>query len=1011
MKKITLFLFVLFASLQVNAQFGCGSAVPITNGYTATGIITPGTGGPEDWNDNPTDTGATNGFYWDDDVYLFQYTSGPTPEEISMTTFSVNSWNGIGIFSNCTGTSFSGMLAAQGSTGSNATKTVTANIAANQTVYIAVGQWGTPNGLNFDVTSFTAIPLVNPPSCTALSTPANGAINISNPVITWPVATGGATSYKLSVGTSAGATDILNNFDVGNVLTYNLGSLAAGTTYYVTVTPTNSNGDASNCTESSFSTCGTLIPDLIETFDTFVPGCWSNQFGGDLEVGPTAATGSGWGADGFANVGTTGAFRNNIYTTGANDWVISPLISIPATGYELKFDAAATQYSSTNAPTNAWEADDFIQILVSTTGTTNWTILHIYNDTNQPSNTGTSLVLDLDAYAGQTVRFAFRAIEGSENGSADIDFSVDNFEVRATPSSVPTCATNIVATPNPTCGNFANLITWNAATGADGYRITMGTTSGGTDIADNVLIGNSLTYSFVGTMATTYYYTIVPFNAAGPATDCTEMSFSTNVNGCYCPSVPTSNDGNGITSVQVQSTDFPTTDVTYFDHTATIVNMSQGISNNVQITFGTGVTYNTYILIDFNNDLDFTDEGELVYTGESTNANPMTLNASFIMPLTAPLGQHRMRIVTADFMATVDPCYSGSWGVTLDFAINITEAPACLPPTALSASAITAVSADLGWTENGSATVWDIEWGTVGFTATGTPNITDATNPQNLGGLTSNTAYSFYVRANCGTDESTWSGPFTFTTACTATDVPYSQDFESAVDIALPNCTSQENVGGGNLWTVTTNGTAYGFATKALTYTYNSSNDANVWFFTQGINLTAGTAYKISYDYGSTGTTFPEKLKVAYGTSASASAMTNLLVDHGDVTNNPGINSLVEFTPTTTGVHYFGFNAYSDADQYYLFVDNIIVDVQLSANSFDSSSFVAYPNPVKNVLNLAYSQNISQVEIFNLLGQKMTSNSFNTTTAEIDMSSYASGAYLVKVTSNNVTKTVRVIKE
>ncbi len=40
------------------------------------------------------------------------------------------------------GTTFSGALAAQGSTNATATKTVTANIGAGQTVYFAIGQWG-----------------------------------------------------------------------------------------------------------------------------------------------------------------------------------------------------------------------------------------------------------------------------------------------------------------------------------------------------------------------------------------------------------------------------------------------------------------------------------------------------------------------------------------------------------------------------------------------------------------------------------------------------------------------------------------------------------------------------------------------------------------------------------------------------------------------------------------------------------------------------------------------------
>jgi hypothetical protein len=41
----------------------------------------------------------------------------------------------------------------------------------------------------------------------------------------------------------------------------------------------------------------------------------------------------------------------------------------------------------------------------------------------------------------------------------------------------------------------------------------------------------------------------------------------------------------------------------------------------------------------------------------------------------------------------------------------------------------------------------------------------------------------------------------------------------------------------------------------------------------------------------------------------------------------------------------------------------------------------------------------------------MASNSFDATTAQVDMTSYTSGIYLVNVTSNNTTKTIRVIKE
>ena len=86
-------------------------------------------------------------------------------------------------------------------------------------------------------------------------------------------------------------------------------------------------------------------------------------------------------------------------------------------------------------------------------------------------------------------------------------------------------------------------------------------------------------------------------------------------------------------------------------------------------------------------------------------------------------------------------------------------------------------------------------------------------------------------------------------------------------------------------------------------------------------------------------------------------------------------------------------------------------DDGLGNNSFDNSNFSYYPNPVKNTLNLSYNQEISNVEIFNLIGQKVSSNVINANQGQVDMSNLSNGVYLVKVTSNNQVKTIRVIKE
>jgi hypothetical protein len=98
--------------------------------------------------------------------------------------------------------------------------------------------------------------------------------------------------------------------------------------------------------------------------------------------------------------------------------------------------------------------------------------------------------------------------------------------------------------------------------------------------------------------------------------------------------------------------------------------------------------------------------------------------------------------------------------------VSVTETPACAAPTALTASAITATGANLGWTENGTATLWNIEYGPAGFTlGTGIPVGGVNSNPYAISGLTAFTTYNYYVQADCGGSTSDWSGPFSFTTA------------------------------------------------------------------------------------------------------------------------------------------------------------------------------------------------------------------------------------------------------
>jgi hypothetical protein len=92
--------------------------------------------------------------------------------------------------------------------------------------------------------------------------------------------------------------------------------------------------------------------------------------------------------------------------------------------------------------------------------------------------------------------------------------------------------------------------------------------------------------------------------------------------------------------------------------------------------------------------------------------------------------------------------------------------PPCLTPTALTAANIAATAADLDWTESGTATKWDLEYGAPGFTpGTGTMISGITAKPYHLTGLTASSNYAFIVRADCGNNNlSGWSAASQFTT-------------------------------------------------------------------------------------------------------------------------------------------------------------------------------------------------------------------------------------------------------
>lgn len=397
-------------------------------------------------------------------------------------------------------------------------------------------------------------------------------------------------------------------------------------------------------------------------------------------------------------------------------------------------------------------------------------------------------------------------------------------------------------------------------------------------------------------------------------------------------------------------------------------------------------------------------------TGGSNSTNYTKVKGTFVPTTT---GNYTFGVKTQ--ATTFAPYYMGFD----DFNVMLT--PSCTEPAAVSASNITTNSALVSWTapSNVPASGYDVYYSTSNTspTATTTPNFTGVTGTsQQLSNLTSASIYYVWVRSRCSTTtQSIWSNSVSFSTPCAAGSLPYTLDFESVTTPALPNCSQVQNAGSGNVWkTADTPSDSPGFTTKVLKYEYNSSNAANTWFYTQGLNLTGGVQYTITYKYGNNSTTYVEKLKVAYGNSAAASAMTNVLADYPSINDQMAHSVSVNFTPATSGVYYFGFNAYSAADQFYLYVDDININtasaLAVSEVSGAKNSIKAYPNPFSEVLNISDISNVKSIMVTDVAGRLV--KTITTPSSELHLGELKQGLYLVTLEMKDGSKqTIKTIKK
>ena len=182
-----------------------------------------------------------------------------------------------------------------------------------------------------------------------------------------------------------------------------------------------------------------IVPDYTNDFTEFPGAYWS----------ATSGT-SAWVADGFANDGTTGAAKSNMYSSGNTQVLESPIFDLSGGNYSLNLRAAVTAWNGTDAL--AMGSDDSVTVSVSVDGG-DYVVLHTWNESNNPGPTGSDMpTVDLTSYSSANVKFAITMSDGTVDDAEDYDFFVDDFSITA-PFVSPTWAGDWQL--DPTAGSLA----------------------------------------------------------------------------------------------------------------------------------------------------------------------------------------------------------------------------------------------------------------------------------------------------------------------------------------------------------------------------------------------------------------------------------------------------------------------------------------------------------------------------------------------------------------------------
>ncbi|MAZ26136.1 MAG: hypothetical protein CL868_03530 [Cytophagaceae bacterium] len=425
------------------------------------------------------------------------------------------------------------------------------DLPANQDIYVTIVPYfsdGEITGCSEEM--FTTSNTTVIPDCTQLSTPFNNATGVDvNTDLSWGPANA-ADSYIVRVGTTSGSDDIFNQ--TVNALFYDFpdGTFQPGTTYFVTITPTNSIGDATGCAEESFATETLLTPPGCTTLSTPVDGATDVAIGTNLSWNASAeATGynltvgtTPGGMDILDNVDLGNVTTHDLpddlpedteifvsvipYNSAGNatgcaeeSFMTETLPTPPGcTTLSTPVDGATDVAIGTNLSWNASaEATGYILTMGTTPGG-----MDILDNVDLGNVTTHDLPDDLPANTEIFVSVIPYNSAGNATGCAEESFMTEKL---LTP---PGCTSITSPVDGAVDVTINTRITWDDIENAEGYIVTISHDPMQTDILEGTIVSES----FIDPSADLpegqlLYVSVIPYNGVGTATGCEPISFTT----------------------------------------------------------------------------------------------------------------------------------------------------------------------------------------------------------------------------------------------------------------------------------------------------------------------------------------------------------------------------------------------------------------------------------------------------------------------------------------------------